>query len=131
MINCPGCGELASSTYAADVLPDGRKRYVKCKNCGHHWTTMEITTDEYQRLRKLNGLDALICIREELTEILAESAKKEEALTAANRELFDMSRENRKLKEDNLQLDITVRKLLDEKAREAERKAARMGVTWI
>ena len=87
MINCPGCGELASTTYSAQNLPEGRKRYVKCKNCGHHWTTMEITMDEYQRLRKL--------------------------------------------KEDNLQLDITVRKLLDEKAREADRKAARMGVTWI
>lgn len=87
--------------------------------------------DEYQRLRKLNGLDVLIGFREELDRVLAESAKKEEALTEANRELFDMSRENRKLKEDNLQLDITVRKLLDEKAREADRKAARMGVTWI
>lgn len=131
MINCPGCGELASSTYAADVLPDGRKRYVKCKNCGHHWTTMEIHMDEYRRLRKLNGLDALIEIREELTEILAESEKKEEALTAANGELFEMSRENRRLNEENLRLENTVRKLLEEKELEAKRKASQIGVTWI
>lgn len=101
MINCPGCGELTSTIYAARNLPEGRKRYLRCKKCGHHWLTMEINHDEYNKLLEGNGLSVL-----------------KDEIDALKEIRFKLIEENLRVREENLQL------------REKLASAKKTGVTW-
>lgn len=55
-MTCPKCG--SENTYTVDSRDgrDGRRRRKRCQDCDNRWTTIEISVEKYQRLKRLHDV---------------------------------------------------------------------------
>lgn len=63
-MTCPKCG--SENTYTVDSRDgrDGRRRRKRCQDCDNRWTTIEISVEKYQRLKRLHDVlrDVMSCL---------------------------------------------------------------------
>ena len=52
-MKCPNCGSDHSAVYDSRPRPSSVCRRRECSACGHRWSTIELSIEEHNALRRL------------------------------------------------------------------------------